>query len=232
MPILKIQLPRERSRAQELYEFLRTAILNGTLAPNERLVEETIAALASVSRTPVREAIRKLQVDGLVRDTAQGVVVCSMNAEELAELGAVRETLEGMAHRTAALSRSELDLLNLRHILDDYREATEQQDIERLVALNHEFHESIWRAARNRYLLQQLVTLRGLIERLQPTTLDIPDRQRQALHQHERVLAAIANRDGDEAERLAREHFREAMAIRLMRDKFDTRDSTVRFRSS
>jgi DNA-binding GntR family transcriptional regulator len=215
MPLSKIDLSGEGSRAQKLYEFLRNAILNGTLEPNERLVEETIAALASVSRTPVREAIRRLEADDLIQNTGQGWVVGAFSPDELAELCTVREALEGLASRLAATARSEIEVLGLRRILSDYRKATETQDVPRLVALNHAFHETIWQAARNRYLFQQLVTLRSHIERMQKTTLSIPSRQQDALVQHELLLEAIVRRDAEEAERLACQHFREAMALRM-----------------
>jgi len=215
MPLTKIVLPGKRSKAEELYEFLRNAILDGIFEPNERIREENIAALASVSRTPVREAIHRLEVDNLVQDSGQGLVVGSVSPDELAELCAVREVLEGMASRLAATARSEIDLLSLQNILHDYQEATEKQDVQQLVALNHAFHETIWQAARNRYLFHELITLRGSIERLQKTTLNEPQRQREALAQHRAVLEAIINHDGDAAERLTRQHFREAMAIRL-----------------
>src|SRR6266568_7930476 len=188
MPLSKIQLSGEGSRAQKLYVFLRNAILEGTLEPNERLVEETIAAMASVSRTPVREAIRRLEADDLIQNTGQGWIVGVFSTDELAELCTVREALEGLASRLAATARSEIEVLGLRRILSDYRKATEEQDIQRLVVLNHAFHETIWQAARNRYLFQQLVTLRSHIERMQKTTLSIPSRQQEALVQHELML--------------------------------------------
>lgn len=225
MPLSKIELSREGSRAQKLYEFLRNAILDGTLKPNERLIEETIAALASVSRTPVREAIRRLEADELIQNTGQGLVVVACSPDDLAELCTVREALEGLATRLAAASRSEIEVLSLHNILSDYRKATAQQDIPQLVALNHAFHETIWQAARNRYLFQQLITLRNLIERLQKTTLAIPSRQQEALAQHELVLDAIVKRDADEAERLACQHFREAMAIRIAMGRFENEKS-------
>jgi DNA-binding GntR family transcriptional regulator len=221
MPLSKIQLAGEGSRAQKLYEFLRNVILDGKLEPGERLVEETIAAMASVSRTPVREAIRRLEADDLIQNTGQGWVVGAFSADELAELCTVRETLEGLASKLAATARSEIEVLSLRRIHSDYHKATEQQDVQRLVALNHAFHETIWQAARNRYLFQQLVTLRGHIERMQKTTLSVPSRQQEALAQHESLLEAIIRRDADEAERLACQHFREAMALRMTMSSID-----------
>jgi DNA-binding GntR family transcriptional regulator len=219
MPLTKIVLAGKRSKAEELYEFLRNAIFDGLFEPNERIVEENIAALASVSRTPVREAIRRLEVDNLVQDTGQGLVVGSVSPDELAELCTVREVLEGLVSRLAATARSEIDVLNLQNILHDYQLATERQDVQRLITLNHAFHETIWQAARNRYLFRELITLRWNIERLQKTTLSEPQRQREALEQHKAVLEAIIQRDGDTAEALARQHFREAMAIRLKMER-------------
>jgi DNA-binding GntR family transcriptional regulator len=215
MPLTKIVLPGKRSKAEELYEFLRNAILDGIFEPNERIREENIAALASVSRTPVREAIHRLEVDNLVQDSSQGLVVGSVSPDELAELCAVREVLEGMASHLAATARSEIDVLSLQNILHDYQQATEKQDVQQLVVLNHAFHETIWQAARNRYLFHELITLRNNIERLQKTTLHEPHRQQEALAQHRLVLEAIINHDGDAAEQLTRQHFREAMALRL-----------------
>jgi DNA-binding GntR family transcriptional regulator len=220
MPLTKIVLPGKRSKAEELYDFLRAAILDGVLEPNERVVEENIAVMASVSRTPVREAIRRLEVDNLLQDTGRGLAISSVSVYELTELCAVREVLEGMASRLAATARSEIDVLNLQSILYDYQQATQEQDVQQLVTLNHTFHETIWQAARNRYLFHELVTLRENIERLQKTTLHEPGRQREALAQHKAVLEAIIGRDGDKAERLARQHFREAMAIRLKMERF------------
>ncbi|MBV9229822.1 MAG: GntR family transcriptional regulator [Chloroflexi bacterium] len=219
MPLTKIILAGKRSKAEELYEFLHNAILDGIFEPNERVIEENIAAMASVSRTPVREAIRRLEADNLVQDTGQGLVIGSVSPDELAELCTVREVLEGLASRLAATARSEIDVLNLQNILHDYQQATEKQDIQRLVTLNHAFHETIWQAARNRYLFRELITLRRNIERLQKTTLSEPRRQREALAQHKAVLEAIINRDGDTAERLAHQHFREAMALRLKMER-------------
>jgi DNA-binding GntR family transcriptional regulator len=219
MPLTKIVLPGKRSKAEELYEFLRDAIFDGLFEPNERIIEENIAAMASVSRTPVREAIRRLEVDNLVQDTGQGLVIGSVSPDELAELCIVREVLEGLVSRLAATARSEIDVLSLQNILRDYQQATERQDVQHLVTLNHAFHETIWQAARNRYLYRELITLRRSIERLQKTTLSEPRRQQEALAQHKAVLEAIINRDGDRAEHLARQHFREAMALRLQMER-------------
>jgi DNA-binding GntR family transcriptional regulator len=219
MPLEPVTLPGQRSRAQELYSWLRAAILSGQLSPHERLVETTVAKLASVSRTPVREALHRLEVDGLVREgDGGGLEVWGFSLDELADLCAVRETLEGMATGLAAMSRSDMELSTLRSIVSAEEETLSRNDetaIQRRVDLNHSFHETIWRSARNRYLTEELAHLRSLIERMQDTTLRYPDRVEQAISEHVAIIDALEGREVDTAASLAREHFRNAMATRL-----------------
>jgi DNA-binding GntR family transcriptional regulator len=210
-----IELPGSGSRADQLYAYLRRAIHEGELRPNERLVEAAIAEQAGVSRTPVREALHKLQVDGLVTVTGRGFVVGTVSIDELVELCAVRETLEAMAAGLAARSRNGMDLIALGHVADEFRGAASRGDVPDLVRFNHAFHEAIWQAARNRYLARQLHALRGQIERLQPTTLAVPERQRIATTEHQAIVQAIGEQDLDRAQLVTRDHFQGAMALRL-----------------
>lgn len=215
MPIEKIHLTGAHSRAEEMYRLLRDQILEGTLKPYDRLVESELASLASISRTPVREAIRKLEVAGLVQNTGQGMVVSGISRQELTDVCAVRETLEGMAAGMAAGSRSELELLTLQTVATEYRTVAATKNVRQLVNLNHSFHERIWHLAGNRYLAEQLGSLRSMIERRQATTLGIASRLKQSVEEHEELVGLIEKRMQAEATELARLHFREAMAIRL-----------------
>jgi DNA-binding GntR family transcriptional regulator len=218
MPLQPVTLPGRRSRAVELYVWLRSAILSGELQPHERLVETTIAELASVSRTPVREALQRLEVDGLVGEGERGgLEVIGFSLDELAQLCAVRETLEGMATELAATARSDMEIVALRSIVAEEERGLEDDatTVERLVELNHSFHETVWRASRNGYLADQLKYLRNLIERLQDTTLRDRGRLQQAIGEHEAIIEALDRRDAETAGELARQHFRAAMAKRL-----------------
>jgi DNA-binding GntR family transcriptional regulator len=216
-PLKAIRLPGRTHRADELYAYLRQAILDGTLPPDERVVEQRIAEVASVSRTPVREALHRLEIDGLVVSDGRGLVVVDHSVDELAELCIVREELEGLAARLGAVSRSEFDLSALEQILAEMVAVTGDHDVARLIQLNHLFHEAIWQAARNRYLARQLETLRGLIERRDQSTLTDSDRQVQALEEHQAIYQAFVDRDADGAADAARAHSRRGMALRLMR---------------
>ena len=213
-----IRLPGRTHRADELYDYLRRAILDGTLPPEERIVEQRIAKVASVSRTPVREALHRLEMDGLVVSDGRGLVVVDHSVDEMAELCSVREELESFAARLGAVSRSELDLSTLDQMIRETVTATKSQNVTRLIELNHLFHETIWQTARNRYLARQLGLLRGLIERRgEESTLTDKARRAEALEEHTVIYRAFADRDADAAAKATREHFRRAMALRLMR---------------
>ena len=212
-----IRLPGRTHRADELYEYLRRAILDDRLRPHERIVEQKIAKVASVSRTPVREALHRLEMDGLVVADGRGLVVVDHSVDDMAELCSVREELESFAARLGAASRSEVDLSTLEWLIEETATATEAHDVLRLVELNHLFHETIWQAARNRYLAHQLEALRGLIERRgdQSTLID-ETRQVEALDEHTSIYRAFVDRDAAAAEQTTRRHFRRAMGLRLM----------------
>jgi DNA-binding GntR family transcriptional regulator len=217
MPLQSIALPGTRSRAEELYTHLRAAILSGELRPTERLVENTLAELASVSRTPVRQALHQLESEGLLRESKSGgMEVVGFSLDEIADLCAVRETLEGMASGLAATARSEMELTLLSSVLEAEQHAVRDESPALLgVELNHRFHETIWNASRNRYLAAQLRSLREMIEQRQGSTLRSTERRRRALDEHEEILRAIQERDAPSAEQAARAHFRNAMAARL-----------------
>lgn len=216
-----------QSRADEIYESLKVRIAGGELQPGDRLVEQTIAADAGMSRTPVREALHRLEVDGLVESKGRSIVVVEFSAEDLAELGTVRESLEGLAARLAALARSDIDVGTLERLLAESKDAADTDDVARFVELNHAFHDVIWTSARNRYLARQLGLLRSLIERRQDTTLATHERRSEAQIEHTAIVHAIVTRDPDAAEAAARAHFRNALSIRILNAQFSRQASAT-----
>lgn len=213
---MQFELSAGFPRATELYQELRRAILDGELAPRQRLVEREIARKYSVSRTPVREAIHRLEMEGLVESSSRGAAVIDIGAAQLSELCSVRESLEGFAARLAASSASDLDISTLHALHDAAEDAVGAEDVAKQIDLNHVFHETIWHSTRNRYLMRQLGIIRDLIERRGRTTLSTGDRQREALDEHRAIMDAIARRDPIAAEEAAEHHFRAAMLARLL----------------
>jgi DNA-binding GntR family transcriptional regulator len=201
--------------AEDLYAQLRADILDGRLGPGERLVEESIAQQASVSRTPVREALRKLEADGLIQVSGRGLVVAGVDAADLVELSTVREALEGLAANIATVRRSDVDVATLEQIVDEARQAAGTEDVIALVTLDHLFHEAVWRASGNRYLANLLGTLRARIEGVPDDAADSAVRRQEAQREHEGILDAIRAQDGAGCQAMAVAHCRAAAASRL-----------------
>lgn len=191
-----------------VYFRLRAAIAEGYFSPGERLIQDQIAKQMGVSRSPVREAIRRLQAEGLLEAAPnQGVVVINMTPEEAAGLYDLREVLEGLAARLAAMNITSLHLERLQDSVQVMEEAIESNDpFGPWVKENTRFHEIIVEAGENRKLAEFLPMLRESIGILYRTIRANPARITQAMDEHKAILSAIAARNPDEAERLGRLH--------------------------
>jgi DNA-binding GntR family transcriptional regulator len=205
---------RTRSRADFVYESLRDAIWDGRIAAGERIREEEIARNLGVSRTPVREALQRLQQRGLLAFGAgRGLTVAQLSPHQVMQLYAMREILEGSAARFAAQHATETDVAILYRLQKELANA--EPDAMLLVTLNRRFHQAIYEAAHNQYLLQTLNMLHDSLALLHNTTFRVPNRRSESDEEHRRIVAAIERRDPDQAERAAREHIRAAQRTRF-----------------
>jgi DNA-binding GntR family transcriptional regulator len=199
---------------EAVFRSLCQAFRVGVYRPGDRLREEDVAQRLQVSRTPVREALGRLLAKGLVEPAGgRGLIVRSLGTAEVLELYAMREILEGAAARLAAqhASRSEIDaLVDLESAFE-----ARSNDPAEMARLNRAFHEMIFRSARNRYLDSALQELQDGIALLGATTFSIGGRPSTAAEEHRALIDAIAARDADRAESLARAHIREALRSRL-----------------
>jgi DNA-binding GntR family transcriptional regulator len=199
---------------EAVFRSLCEALQAGAYRAGDRLREEEVAQRLNVSRTPVREALGRLAARGFVEPAAgRGLIVRSLDISEVLELYAMREILEGAAARLAAehASRPEIDALT--DIEQAFTDATD--DATEMARLNRAFHETICRAARNRYLDGASRELQDWIALLGPTTFSVTGRPSTSHREHQAIVNAIAARDGDKAEKLARAHIREALRCRL-----------------
>jgi DNA-binding GntR family transcriptional regulator len=205
---------RTRSRADFVYDTLRDAIWEGRIGRGERLRVEEIARTLGVSRTPVREALQRLQQRGLlVNRIGRGLTVAELGKREVVELYAMREILEGSAARFAAQHATgpEIEILyGLQHEL-----SAAPDDALRLVTLNRRFHQAIYDAAHNQYLTQALDALHDSMALLHSTTFRAPKRRRDSDAEHRHIVAAIERHDADAAEAAARGHIRQAQRTRF-----------------
>lgn len=200
--------------ADAAYQALRQGILRGDLAPGERLRSDALANDLRVSRTPVREALRKLEAEGLVERSGSGLIVREFSEKDLTELFYVREALEGMAARLAAENATPGEIAEIREMLDDMEAVRQRGDIAALRPLTGEFHRLICRAAHNERLLQALKSLLDHVRQMQTSTLYVAGRPAEALKEHRDLLQAIVAREPNRAEELARAHRRKTLELR------------------
>jgi DNA-binding GntR family transcriptional regulator len=151
---LKRLVPGPRTTyADKVISTLRTAILRGTLPPGRRLFEPALARELGVSRTPVREALRALEQEGLLqRAPGRGIVVVEINAEDVEEIYTMKAVLEGMAVRLACQRARERDFERLHRFVDEMEALAEREEIGPYAAVSREFHAALIRAARSRRL--------------------------------------------------------------------------------
>lgn len=202
---------RNTSRSEYVFRALRDAIQEGRLPQGERLREEEVARRLGVSRTPVREALRRLEARGLVQEApGRGLVVVELNKRQVIELYAMRKILEGAAARFAAQHASPGEGELLRRLAADCRDAPTPP---KMAQSNRAFHRAIYEAAHNRYLLQALSDLSDALALLPSTTFQERGRAQSAYVEHMKITEAIIAHDADAAEAAARDHI--AMAEKL-----------------
>ncbi|WOI58276.1 GntR family transcriptional regulator [Palleronia sp. LCG004] len=195
------------------YLRLLTELREGRLNPGDRLRETELAERLGVSRTPVREAIRQLEADGIVTHVPrQGAAIRRLDYAEVMELYEMRTVLEGTAARLAARAASEIEI---EELFDMNRQMAALGSAPEAFILNRQFHAALLDAAKNRFLTRSIHALQKALMILGPTTLTEPDRAEKAVEEHFGVLEAIKARDGSLAEAAMRAHIEIAQRVRV-----------------
>lgn len=202
--------------AEAVYMTLREAILHGVLPAGHPLGEIPLAEVFGRSRTPIREAIFKLESEKLAeRFARRGLVVAQITREEVLEVYAVREMLDGFSARLAAVAITPTELDRLTWLNERLRDAATSGDAKAMIGLNIDFHEAICQASRNSLLLEFVQRIHEWVRRFSDTTMSQPGRGLEAVAEHESLLTAIRSRDPDSAERIARDHMGRARQLRI-----------------
>jgi DNA-binding GntR family transcriptional regulator len=197
------------------YERIKHGILDGTFAPGTMLVEASVAEWCGVSRTPVREALSRLEQDGIVVRTDRGMVVRDRTPDEILDLYDTRISLEVTAARFAAARRTQMDQVRLERAVAAAEELGERAQPEAMAAANREFHRAVWQASHNQAVLDLLDRVNLHLMRYPETTLTAPGRWSQALAEHRELLAAIIAGDAARAAAVSEHHFTAARELRL-----------------
>ncbi|HPF19797.1 MAG TPA: GntR family transcriptional regulator [Syntrophomonas sp.] len=209
--LLPVNLDSYKPLRELVLEAIREAIKNGTLQPRERLMEIQLADELGVSRTPVREALRKLELEGfIVMVPRKGAYVSDLSMKDVADVFEIRAALEGLAGALAAERITEEELEAMERMLVEKGEAISLNDIDKLVAADTKFHEAMYMASRNERLSNIISNLREQIQRFRLTSLSVPGRRQDSLKEHREILEAIQARDIQLAKQLAQEHIENA----------------------
>jgi DNA-binding GntR family transcriptional regulator len=203
-----------RSRGEIAYEQLFSAIQNGILKPGTRVRESDIAEQFGISRTPVRDAIHRLESDGLiVHLPRQGAIIKTLNHHEIIEMYEFREILEGTAAQYATKHASELEIKELEELNELMFES--DGDYVKVAQANRLFHQTLYNAANNRYLIDALNNLSNAMALLGGTTLQMENRTLNAYEEHKKIIEYIKSNQALKADQSIRQHIQNAQHLRI-----------------
>ena len=190
-----------------VFNTLRRAILKGELSPGERLMEIQLAQRLGVSRTPVREAIRKLELEGLVlMIPRKGAEVAKITVSDLEDVLEVRTALEELAVRNACTNITDKQLQELKRAAAEFKQSLAGEDLTAYVHADMKFHEIIYRATDNQRLIQMLNNLREQMYRYRMEYLKDKKTHKPLLDEHEAIVRALQKRSKEEAGEAIRNH--------------------------
>jgi len=209
---------KTRPIGEMAYVSLKGAIVNGDLHPGQRLVESALSARMGISRIPVREAIKKLEQDGLIEKLEKGgFIVKNPSRKEIEETFGIRACLESYA---AALATGHMDVPTidrLENVLRLYRDALERRDIPKMTQLNNQLDEIIFSTSGSRKLYALIANFRDFIFRYRKVLLTCMEYAAISLSEHEEIVRAMKEGDGERVEKLVRKHLLRGRDI-LIRD--------------
>ena len=204
-----IRLDSYQPLREVVCETLRDAVRRGVLQPGERLMEIQLAEELGVSRTPVREAIRKLEMEGyVIMMPRRGTYVADLSIRDVNEVFEIRTSLESLASGLAAERITEDELEKLQRLLVEIGAHIQNGDMESIVRTDTEFHDLLYQASRNKRLVGIISNLREQLTRFRTTSMSYPGRLKATLEEHRNIVEAIAQGD-EKAARKAAEHHME-----------------------
>lgn len=209
-------MSQSRQSQKDAYHLILEAIDVGVYKPGDRLVESDLAERFGVSRTPIREALQRLETQSLLERDGRSLIVASLDHNQMSELYQVRRELEGLAARLAARHATEEEIKVLREMVIADNELV--GDPQALSRANRRFHVQIHLASHNRYLVQQLDLVHRTMALMATTSLAVQGRGEIAQSEHQGIVDAIQARDEDAAEAALKDHISIAFMTRLKQD--------------
>ena len=198
---------------------LQNDILNGLYQPGDNLIETKLSEELGVSRTPIREAIRQLELEGLVQSIPnKGAIVKGISAQDIEDIYTIRMLIEGLAARWAAEKITDEELKELKEAVDLEEFYTVKNDVSHLLLFDSRFHDIIFKASKSKPLMHTLSAFHHYVQRARNSSLNNPERAWLVLDEHKDILQAIMEHDAEKAERLTTVHVRNA-SLNLLKQK-------------
>lgn len=218
-----IKLDSYRPLRELVCENIRQAIIDGTFSPGERLMEIQLADEMGVSRTPVREAIRKLELEGfVVMIPRRGTYVADISIKDINEVYEIRTCLDVLAAGLAAERISDEELEKLQRLLVEIGQSIENGNIEKIVEIDTAFHDVLYQASRNERLVSIISNLREQITVIRGRSMMYPGRLLSTMEEHRALVDSIAARDVERAQNAARTHLENAEQT-LLKDMLENK---------
>lgn len=199
------------SLSEQVFDRLETEILSGKFARGEILTEGMLVSDLGVSRTPIREAIVRLEQEHVIESTTKGIVVIGVTLKDLEDIYKIRLKIEGMASAEAALHITEEQLGELRETLELQEFYVQKKDAERIKGLDSQFHEQLYRFSGSAALYDTLIPLHKKVQKFRRASVENESRANSSVGEHRAIYEAIAARNPESAEQKTLEHVQNAM---------------------
>jgi len=201
----------DASLRNKVFKYIKTQIINGAYGPGDTLLESKLSDELGVSRTPIREAIRLLEMEGLVETTTKkGAVVLGISPKDVEDIYAIRQLVEGLAARWAAERLTDHELKELQKIYELMEFYAQKHDVEEMAELDNRFHQMIYEIAGSKILYLTLHNLHQYVQLARLKSLSVQNRLPQTLAEHHAILEAFRGKDADTAEKAMADHVKMA----------------------
>lgn len=205
----------------KVFNQLRNDILNGKYEPGDNLIETRLSEELGVSRTPIREAIRQLELEGLVQSIPnKGAIVKGVSAQDIEDIYTIRMMIEGLAAKWAAEKITPEELEELKEAIELEEFYTIKNDANHLLKFDSKFHDIIFKASKSKPLMLMLSTFHHYVQKARNTSLESPVRAKEVLEEHRAIMQAIIDRDPERAEKLTTQHISNA-SKNLLKNKLN-----------
>jgi len=198
---------KRENLGNQVFEQVKEIIVRGEIPAGKRMIESEIAASMGISRTPVREAVHKLEAEGLLQPLPRGgYVVRGLALPDIEETFEIRSILESFAAYLAANRHSSKEILPLEKKMEEFQRYLDRDDLKELTRINTEFHELLYALSRSQRLIKMINDLRDEIYFLRKMILNSIDMARLSNKDHREIIKAIKKREAKKVERLVRDH--------------------------